>query len=352
MQTLERFLLFGDVGVSPWSKECLDILYGARAVGDITEYVSLILSKLEHNDHSAVDEALHVALPLVYRLGLDDSSGNARIASAIKDKCCTLRYPAFYKALENEINDVCISYCHTTFNKCGEYVKELVDETSSCVRSIAIPFKVYGRRKSPYSIFEKLVRYSKKDKHLKDNNSQRSVSLRLFLEKFEDNIIATLNGSQRKHDLWGDDINWIIPDLIGVTVQFSHTFVRNQNLGASKRRYLRVFCELARNIKAHIYYGPSFSEKWHINRLVFYALFTRESNIRLPAEIFIRTGYDYNIGYANYWRYKGVSLLEATHAEGVRKRAELLRELKACEDFSQVQDLIFREVTSGQLCLF
>ena len=73
MQMLDRFLLFSDIGVSPWSKECLDILYGAREVGDIMQYVSMILARLEDNDHTVVDEALHVALPLVYRLGLDDS---------------------------------------------------------------------------------------------------------------------------------------------------------------------------------------------------------------------------------------------------------------------------------------
>ena len=165
-------------------------------------------------------------------------------------------------------------------------------------------------------------------------------------------MMAGLDGLQRQHEYCGEDINWIIPDLIGVSIQFSHAFVRNHNLGTSKRRYLGVFNELARNINADIYYGPSFSEKWHINRLVCYVLFTRGNHIRLPTEIFIRTEYDYNIGYANYWRYKGVSLLETTQKEGVRKRAELLREIKACKEYSEVQELIFREVTSGQLCLF
>ena len=151
-----------------------------------------------------------------------------------------------------------------------------------------------------------------------------------------------------------EDVKWVLPDLLASTVQFRDTLVHTKNLGVLKQKYKAIFGYLERELSARevmVYFGPAYSKKWHMNRMVFYTLCTPQF-MRVPMEVFVRTDRDYFIGYANYWRYKNVELLASSSPDDIKRRSAFIRELKSCTDFRQVQELVFRQATSGQLCLF
>ncbi len=281
------------------------------------------------------------------------SSSRSRVIFPSTHTSSAPRLAQYFNRATKEIDHLCRSYHATTYRRLEEYLSAIVDETTTCVRNLGFTCKGYGRRKTPYSIFEKLTKYAVNRKSLKVRGLNHSVSLCSTLNKFASNILNRMASSSCSYfNYRTEDIQYVLPDLLAATVQFPSSFVRDMNLGATKRRYLGVYNELKENLKAHIYWGPDYSDKWHINRLVFYALFKEKRKIRIPVEVFIRTDYDYYIGYANYWQYKGVSLLRDASPNGQKKRAEFLNRVKKCQTYEQVQELVFQQVHIGQMALF
>jgi hypothetical protein len=73
--------------------KCAMFVNSAKSLDDIINYVNNIIKLLKSDNVSCVNEALQVTLPIIYRLALDDTSNNCRIASLIKELSCKLLYP-------------------------------------------------------------------------------------------------------------------------------------------------------------------------------------------------------------------------------------------------------------------
>jgi hypothetical protein len=127
----------------------------------------------------------------------------------------------------------------------------------------------------------------------------------------------------------------------------------SRNIGAAKSRYRAVFRKLLKEVPVAPYYGPSYSSEWHMNRMVIYLETTFEHLNRLPLELFIRTDLDYFIGFGNYWRYKGINLFASSKSlDKTGYKRNFNRKIRRCQNFSEVQRLMFEEVSKGQLELF
>jgi hypothetical protein len=244
-------------------------------------------------------------------------------------------------------------YSNLTAGKADQYLNNIINDMSPLIDSIGEDYKIYGRVKGPYSIFDKLYRYWGGKKNTKNRHPDVIASLNRILRVFDSNISNRIELCKELSESYqNEEIKWIIPDYFAITIQFNSDLVKNKNIGSTKSKYMGIYNKLEKNLISNIYYGPSYSEKWHMNRLVFYTLFTLSDKIRIPGEVFIRTDYDYFIGYANYWRYKNIHLLERTNSIQSDEHFEMLRKIKNCHEFREVQELIFDEITKGQLLMF
>jgi hypothetical protein len=322
----------------------------ARSAADVSAYVHQIVDRAEKGDHSAAEEALHVALPLVYRLGLDDSSSDDRIAARIQDVACKILMPDLHGAAVSLLEEI-MRGAGLSYATCQLALSEFMSETRMLAGRVSEDCHVYGRVKSPIAVFLKFYRYLMGEKKPKGPSpSSREASL--YAIDFLDTLACRMGGDvapSPRLDL--DALSFLLPDLVGVTTQFGNSF-GNSRLGIARRRYhtvLRIFDNQPSFVRKR---GPFFSRHWHMNRMAFHVLFGSSTGEAVPVELLVRTDLDYFLGYANYWRYKNIQLLDPPGSERRTRRLEQIAALRACRHFSEVQELILRELQSGQLLLF
>jgi len=68
-------------------------------------------------------------------------------------------------------------------------------------------------------------------------------------------------------------------------------------------------------------------------------------------ELFVRTDFDYFIGYGNYWRYKGIDLFAPSSRENDAFRRQFVKRVRACRSFLDVQEMLLKDITSGQISI-
>ncbi|MEX0811588.1 MAG: hypothetical protein WD048_05170 [Chitinophagales bacterium] len=332
---------------------CRKLIFNTTEVYQVKEYLDDILRDLKFGKTRVIDEARSVALPISYRLSLDDTSSDYRISSKINTEIFRLENPKLSKSISDEIKNLIFKSFKIRYSGLKILENQIVFDLSKFSTKLDDEWHSYGRVKEIFSIYYKLFRFKIHDKQPKKKSDEVYKGITGVLQTFEENVCIRLN--DHVEDIKSYDtqqVMWIVPDLIAITIQLSIKSDHTRNLGSLKSKYKSVNKKLKEEYPLEIFYGPSYSNKWHINRLVSYA-FWNFKNYMIPIELFIRTDFDYFIGYANYWRYKGVHLFAGTHKDSTSKSKKMLiNKIHECNSFYEVQNMLYREIKSGQLELF
>lgn len=331
---------------------CKGIVASARSVQDIRVQVEAILSDCRAGDKAALRKVWGIALPLSYRLALDDTAKNYRIASALKESAMLLEYSELMRAVAMEMEWLCQTAFGMGYSEMGGINQWLFLQLERIADELEGDWFVYSRQKTVSSILQKLSQYHHGEKLPKDKSPELISGMHAALAQFERQVEARLH--QDPHDYKPYDFNvikWLLPDLMAYTIQMHENEGGSRNLGSAKAKYQGVYSQL-RAIKMSAYYGPSYSSSWHMNRMVCYLQDNWNSSVYYAAELFVRTDLDYFIGFGNYWRYKRINLFTRSASEQVKNRREWIRRVKDFRQFEEVQNLLFEEVSSGQLALF
>ena len=111
MDGLLRYQLFARDRPGIWSARCVALAYRAAGNDSIRQYVEEVLGELRAGKSERLEEAIHVAIPLIYRFAIDDTSRGYRVGAELKEECSRLKHPDFYCALRSEVECLCRSYC-------------------------------------------------------------------------------------------------------------------------------------------------------------------------------------------------------------------------------------------------
>jgi len=332
--------------------KCKDIVYNSNSLNDVRNYVNSIYNKLLRSEQEVINEALNVTIPIIYRLSLDDSSNNYRIASAIRNKAFKLLYPKFYDALIEEIDYLCYRYFNCSYDSLNTIINDISSQYEFNLKNSNLKYIIYFRLKSPLSIFDKLYKYYENKKDLKISDNNITNELNNLLNTFSLNVLNRMLNKNVSTEYGNSNILlWALPDLIAFTIQFDQDFIKGKNLGVAKNKYKSVYNKIFKITNSTVYYGPSFSEKWYMNRLYFYSMLLQSGN-KIPYETFIRTNYDYYIGYSYYNRYKNISLLIHPKEEQKKYKIFIVNNIKHCSKFEEVQELLYKEINNRDWLLF
>ncbi len=332
---------------------CRKLLFETNEVSQIKDYLDQILRTLKSGNVEIIKEAKSIALPLSYRLSIDDTSNNYRISSKINSEIFKLENPELSKCISDEIKHLIFKTLKIRYDGLRILEKQIDLDLKRFAKELDDDWYIYGRVKELFSIYLKLYKFKKNKKKPKKKTDKIKHGISNTLRKFEKNVHYRLNSIEKKlHDYETEYFIWIIPDLIAVTFQQSIKSNHTRNLGSLKSKYKSINNRLIEECPFEIFYGPSYSTKWHINRLVTYGLWNFK-NYQIPMELFIRTDFDYFIGYANYWRYKGINLFAGSHTDKTDKnKKDLIKRIYMCVSFSEVQEMLYKEIKTGQLELF
>lgn len=338
--------------------------YGAQVIvarseniDDIKRYIETIFNSLKEGNISVLEEAKSVALPLSYRFALDDTSNNYRISSFLKEEIYRIEFPKnVVDCIDEEIDWICQTAFGFSYKSIDGLLESIFDDLNIFSNNLLGNWYVYGRSKSISSILAKLSKFRSKKKLPKNKSDSTLQLIDSILDRFERHIkLRLLNGNNNVNltPYQFSDLKWLIPDFVAFTIQLrEEDHISNRNLGSAKSKYKSVFNKFLKVFPSQVFFGPSYSSSWHINRMVCYIEYKVGSSIKIPFELFIRTDYDYFVGYGNYWRYKGIDLFIASNQEKATSKKEFNKKVKNCKSFSEVQETIFYDVTTGQLDLF
>lgn len=336
------------------AKLCRLVIARCHSVADLRNYLENVLLRLERREAAIVREAWSVAIPLAYRLALDDTSRGYRIGSRLKEAALWAAYPQLMECVELEVDWLCKSAYNVTYAALGTAQEKIHAQLTEFQARLEGDWRVYGRRKSIGSIFEKLFRYHSGEKTPKNDSSPGLNRMALFLAQFEGQVAQRLSGEHRgKREYDHSEVKWLLPDLLAFTLQLKESGHELRNLGSAKAKYKAAFAVLRQHFAGCAYFGPSYSSAWHMNRMVCHWEYpVGESAPPIALELFVRTDFDFFVGYGSYWRYKGVDLFAASNEEGASARRRFVSRIRACKSFSDVQEMLFTEITTGQLSLF
>lgn len=333
------------------------VISNSKSIDDIKNYIESIFTKLKNGNTDVLEEAKSVALPLSYRFAIDDTSNNYRISSELKEEIFRNEFPEELLAcIDDEIDWLCETAFGFSYFAVDGLLKSIYDDLKIFTADLHENWFVYGRSKSISSILGKFSRFRIGKKRPKDKSDTTRKAIDLILNQFEQNLELRLlndNASKEIKAYHFSNLKWLLPDFIAFTIQLKEdNNIVNRNLGSAKSKYKSVFNKFIKVFPNQIFYGPSYSDLWHINRMVCYIEYKVGSSIKIPFELFIRTDYDYFVGYGNYWRYKGIDLFFSSNKETQTSQKEFNKRVKRYSTFSEVQNAIFEDVTTGQLDLF
>ncbi|OJV16393.1 MAG: hypothetical protein BGO21_26200 [Dyadobacter sp. 50-39] len=329
---------------------CRAVLRQANSSTDVRNYLVGILRQLETNDLAVIPEVWRVAIPLAYRLGLDDSSSGFHIASRLRDAAICLAYPTTMKNFKDELDWVYESACGIKYSQLNVLDVEFSQTMSDFLSGYKENWKIYSRIKTASSILSKLAAFhtGKKKPKAQENYKVSDSDIQAFLHQFSRQFQSRMNGSPISDPYDLSVLKYILPDCIAFTIQLSES---RQIPTIAKQKYEQIFKDFS-VIPSEIYFGPAYSQSWHINRLTSHFLCTFSGGLKIPIELFIRTDLDYYIGYSNYWLYKGIQLYYSTDRQKKIYQTNFIRQVRKCRSFEEVQSLIFRDLVSGQLDIF
>jgi len=107
-------------------------------------------------------ETLEIYVPIASLLGIDD------IKKTLEDYCFQYLFPKDYDNIQKVLDDIKIKQANVLEKTIEIIQKEIEKENLG-------DFKIYGREKSPYSVFKKTVRKNKKPEELEDLLALRIV---------------------------------------------------------------------------------------------------------------------------------------------------------------------------------
>lgn len=337
---------------------CRQIIDQNGTIANVRCYLESVLSRLEEGDREAIGEAWSVAVPLAYRLAIDDTATGYRIASRLKEAAMWMVYPKILSCIRDEIEWLCKSACGAGYSELRDVQKDIYDKLTTFSLSLDGQWRVYGRRKCISSILGKLAQLNSGNKLPKNTSPKVLHRMEVLLAQFQEQVSQRMVGDHRpKRPYEFSDVKWLLPDLLAFTLQLTEKSDSNRNLGSAKSRYKSVYRKLSKHFPAHVFFGPSYSMAWHMNRMVChleYPATASPSVVISPCvaiELFVRTDFDYFVGYGNYWRYKGIDLFTPSSLESDASRQQFVQQVRACRSFVDVQDMLLKEITTGQLSL-
>jgi hypothetical protein len=331
---------------------CRWVVNHCRSVAELLEYLEKVLGRLRVDGSSGVEEAWTVAIPLAYRLSVDDTSHGYRIGAALKDAALRASHPRLMECIDLEMDWMCKSAYNVRYSELQSVHETIADQLSDCRNELEGQWRVYGRIKSIGSTFEKLARYYTGQKRPKADPRASLVPLPVFLDQFAEQVSERLMGNHRgKQGYSGSDVRRVLPDLLAFTLQLKESARERRNLGSAKARYKGVFRCLEACLPGEAYFGPAYSSAWHMNRMVCHWGFPVNDRA-IGLELFVRTDFDFFVGYGSYWRYKGIDLFSSAADDRCAARKRFVSNLRTCGSFRDVQELLLREINSGQLTLF
>ena len=323
---------------------CEEALFHRLSVSALTEYVANIIERARAGDRIAAEESLYVALPIVYRLALDDTSRELRFAATIQDVACRVLRPELHRALCQVMATESQGALGLSDAEVVGILPDVLDVTKTLGTTVCPECRVYGRIKTPVSIFLKLYRYLTRIKVPKGrppsdfDGVQRAAAV---LARVDGRLSGRID---REPTLDGPSLEYLFPDFIGVSIHYDDTFVKGGHLSRAQRRYRRIEAAMAQCETLRMRAGPFRSRHWHMKRLAFHVRYVVGPRVSVPVEILVRTNRDYLLGYANYWRYKGAVMLEVPGSEEGIARKRLLRRLRGYRDIGSVQEMLLRDV--------
>jgi hypothetical protein len=332
------------------------VISNSESIKDIKFYVENILHELRNGNKQVINVAKNVALPLSYRFAIDDTSCNYRISSEIKEEIFRLEFSdKELKSIEEEIDWLCQSGFGFSYMAMDGLLESIFDDLKGFTHSLSEKWYVYGRVKTTSSILAKFFRFKIEKKMPKDTSIETKENINLILSQFEKQVAMRLlyNDTIVYKPYKFEQLKWILADFVAFTIQLKEdNNIKNRNLGSAKSKYKSVFKKFLELFPNQVFFGPSYSNSWHINRMVSYIEYKAGSSIKIPFELFIRTDYDYFVGYGNYWRYKEIDLFTTSNKENETSQKAFNNRVKKYKTFSEVQNAIFEDVTTGQLDLF
>jgi hypothetical protein len=331
---------------------CRQIIDQNDTIAGVRSYLDSVLSRLEEGDRGAISEAWSVAVPLAYRLAIDDTANGYRIASRLKEAAMWAAYPEILSCVGDEIEWLCKSACGTGYSELRNVQKDICDKLTTFSRSLNGQWRVYGRRKSISSVMAKLAKLNSGNKLPKNTSPEVLHRMNGLLVQFQEQVSQRMAGYHcQKRPYEFSDVKWLLPDLLAFTLQLTEKSDSNRNLGSAKARYISVYRKLCEQFPARVFFGPSYSRAWHMNRMVCHLEYPVAASSCVAIELFVRTDFDYFVGYGNYWRYKGVDLFAPSSRENKTSRQQFIRRVRECRSFSDVQEMLLKEITTGQISI-
>jgi hypothetical protein len=332
------------------------VISNSESIKDIKYYIENVLRELRNGNKDLINDAKNVALPLSYRFAIDDTSSDYRISSEIKEELFRLEFSEEeLKSIEEEVDWLCQSAFGFSYMAMGGLLESIFDDLKIFTESLTENWYVYGRIKNISSILAKFSRFRNEKKMPKDRSIETKQNIDLILNQFEKQVAMRLlyNDTVVYKPYKFEHLKWLLADFVAFTIQLKEADnIKNRNLGSAKSKYKSVYKKFLQLFPNQVFFGPSYSNSWHINRMVCYIEYKAGSSIKIPFELFIRTDYDYFVGYGNYWRYKEIDLFTTSNKENETSQKEFNKKVKKYKSFSEVQNAIFNDVTTGQLDLF
>ena len=332
---------------------CRQIIDQSATIAGVRSYLESVLSRLEEGDRGVIGEAWSVAVPLAYRLAIDDTANGYRIASRLKEAAMWADYPEILSCVGDEIEWLCKSACGTDYSELRNVQKDICDKLTTFSRSLNGQWRVYGRRKCISSILGKLAQLNSGNKLPKNTSPEVLHQINGLLVQFQEQVSQRMAGDHRlKRPYEFSVVKWLLPDLLAFTLQLTEKSDSNRNLGSAKARYRSVYRKLCEQLfPAHVFFGPAYSKAWHMNRMVCHLEYPVTASSCVAIELFVRTDFDYFVGYGNYWRYKGIDLFAPSTRENKTSRQQFIRGVRECKSFSDVQEMLLNDITKGQLSI-
>jgi hypothetical protein len=340
--------------------KCSELVEKLQSVVAIEKYLTSLKVKLNSAMNSdamlnekheeLVEEAWSVAIPIAYRFAIDDTARNFRIGSELKELTMRLVFPNEINAFEKELNNICSAALGISYQSLEREHAKLKLGLENFASKLPEKWRVYGRIKNPSSILNKFYKYKIGQKKTKPHDKSEAENIDLLIERLEENIKLSLEPEktepdQNKSNPYNfETLKWLLPDLLAFTIQMEEEEDSKKNLGANKSKYRKVYRLLEKENICHIYYGPDYSTKWHMNRMVCYLEVDLDLLTRIPCELFIRTDVDYFIGFGLYWIYKDTGpFMEYKHTS--KKFQEwFISESKKCKNFDEVKQILLNDV--------
>lgn len=201
---------------------CRQVIDQCCTIAGVRSYLESVVSRLENGDRGVIGEAWSVAVPLAYRLAIDDTASDYRIASRLKEAALWADYPEILSSVEDEIDWLCKTACGESYSELRNVQKDIYDKLTAFSRSLNGQWHVYGRRKCISSILGKLAQLNSGNKLPKNTSPEVLHQINGLLVQFQEQVSQRMAGDHRlKRPYEFSAVKWLLPDLLAFTLQLT-----------------------------------------------------------------------------------------------------------------------------------